>query len=570
MAYIPLARKYRPEKFSDLTGQEATVRALTNAIELGREPRSLVFSGVRGVGKTTTARLYAKALTCVEAPTPNPCNQCSNCQAVRKGVHEDVLEVDGASNTGVDDVRALQETLSYAPQRSKVRVFIIDEVHMLSQSAFNALLKTLEEPPDHVIFIFATTELNKIPSTILSRCQIFHLERMAVETIETRLQEILEVEGVAYEKSALRMVAAHGQGSMRDALTFLDQVIALGGGKVALSQIRGLTNKFDADTILDFVSALIVGEHNEVVAQIDVWDQSGLDFTAIAEEVAKFIRHCFILKHLNASALGLSLLGLSTTDIQRLEAISQKAHPGSLHSLFKRIVGCRRDLSGGHLDRFILENSIMEWFFTAVTHDVALSSKPAMPALLKGDVQPCKPADSSEPPSGAKGGLLAGYKDAIKKKTEIQDKGEVVAEEPKLISKTWPSTWVEMIAHWKSVRPMQARILEEVFANKYSPEEVELGVDPTTGVAFKLLNEDVQKKVLREMRNLFDFNGLLRVIPLQRSSDTAGRESVFQERKRVEREESASLSSELKGHQVTLDAITVFNGTVDSVELNRN
>ena len=186
-SYIPLARKYRPATFSELAGQDATATALANAIRLGREPHAVIFSGVRGIGKTTSARLYAKALNCDTALSPEPCNHCESCLAITAGNHEDVMEIDGASNTSVDDVRALRETVSYVPQRSRFKVYIIDEVHMLSQSAFNALLKTLEEPPAHVVFIFATTELQKIPQTIMSRCQLFHLQRMGLNTIRERI-----------------------------------------------------------------------------------------------------------------------------------------------------------------------------------------------------------------------------------------------------------------------------------------------------------------------------------------------------------------------------------------------
>ena len=229
MSYQVSARKWRPQIFEEVVGQEHVTRTLQNAIRSGRIAHAYLFSGERGVGKTTVARVFAKALNCEKGPTVDPCNQCVVCQEITRGMSVDVIEIDGASNTGVDDVRELREAVKYVPVRGKHKVYIIDEVHMLSTSAFNALLKTLEEPPERVAFLFATTELHKIPATILSRCQHFTFKRIPQEAIVQQLQKIAAEEKIRVEDGGFALMARASEGSMRDALSLIDQGAAYGG-----------------------------------------------------------------------------------------------------------------------------------------------------------------------------------------------------------------------------------------------------------------------------------------------------------------------------------------------------
>ena len=238
MSYLVLARKWRPQTFADLVGQEHVSRTLANAIQAGRVHHAFLFTGARGVGKTSAARIFAKALNCETGPTATPCNVCPSCKEITAGQSVDVFEIDGASNTGVDDVRELRENIRYLPSRSRFKIIIIDEVHMLSINAFNALLKTLEEPPDHAKFIFATTEPHKIPVTILSRCQRFDFRKIALPRVTARLREIVDAEGIRISDRALGLVARRGEGSMRDSLSTLDQVIAFCGDEVADDDVQ--------------------------------------------------------------------------------------------------------------------------------------------------------------------------------------------------------------------------------------------------------------------------------------------------------------------------------------------
>jgi DNA polymerase-3 subunit gamma/tau len=266
--YRVLARKYRPASFAQLVGQEAMVRTLSNAIESGRLAHAFMLTGVRGVGKTTTARIIARALNCTGGggaegsgePTPEPCGECENCRAIAEDRHMDVLEMDAASRTGVDDIRELIDGVRYAPTGARFKIYIVDEVHMLSKNAFNALLKTLEEPPPHVKFIFATTEVRKVPVTVLSRCQRFDLRRVDAETLIAHLAGIAEREEVTVEAAALALIARAAEGSVRDGLSLLDQAIAHSGGAVAEAEVRDMLGLADRAQVLDLFDAVMAGQ----------------------------------------------------------------------------------------------------------------------------------------------------------------------------------------------------------------------------------------------------------------------------------------------------------------------
>ena len=361
MTFKSLARTYRPTKFSELVGQEAMAKALGNAIRLGRAPHGVIFSGVRGIGKTTTARLYAKALNCQLGPTPEPCNECSSCEAIASGRHEDVLEVDGASNNGVAEVRALQETVDYVPQRSSYKVYIVDEVHMLSTAAFNALLKTLEEPPAHVIFVFATTELEKVPQTIHSRCQVFHLRKLSVRTIRDRLVYILEKEQIAFDEKAVAVIAREGHGSMRDAVTLLEQAIAIGEGRVSTDSLSHMVSNLSSTPYLNLLGSLVDRNAPVIIEQLNHLDEQGSSFIDVVEEAATLVRHAFVVRDLGAEALDTTMLAMDDSELEQLKELGERAGDFDLNRIFRTLVQCRRELDGSTIDRFVLENYLLEW-----------------------------------------------------------------------------------------------------------------------------------------------------------------------------------------------------------------
>src|SRR5689334_21303908 len=285
-AYRVLARKYRPQTFAELIGQDAMVQTLANAIARDRLAHSFLLTGVRGVGKTSTARLIAKALNCVGpdgsgGPTIQPCGVCEPCRAIAEGRHIDVVEMDAASHTGVDDVREIIEAVRYSAVSARYKVYIIDEVHMLSKNAFNALLKTLEEPPEHVKFLFATTEVNKVPVTVLSRCQRFDLRRIPAEKLAAHFSEVSKAEGVEIETEAVGMIARAAEGSARDGLSILDQAIAHGAGTVTAEQVRGMIGLADLGRIRRLLDTMLSGDAAATLAELDEAHALGVDPASI-------------------------------------------------------------------------------------------------------------------------------------------------------------------------------------------------------------------------------------------------------------------------------------------------
>ena len=288
--YTVLARKYRPTSFDGLIGQEATVRTLTNAIKIGRLAHAFVLTGVRGVGKTTTARIIARVLNCIgkdgnSGPTPAPCGVCEHCIAIAQDRHVDVLEMDAASRTGVDDIRELIEGVCYRPTSARYKVYIIDEVHMLSKNAFNALLKTLEEPPVHVKFVFATTEIRKIPVTVLSRCQRFDLKRVDEETLSNHFKGVANSEGVEITKAALNLIARAADGSVRDGLSLLDQAIAHGSTLVDDQQISNMLGLSDRSQTFMLIEAVLKGDIVPALASFEQLYKDGADPSRVIEDL---------------------------------------------------------------------------------------------------------------------------------------------------------------------------------------------------------------------------------------------------------------------------------------------
>jgi len=296
MTHQALARKWRPKTFAELSGQEHVVRALSNALERGRLHHAYLLTGTRGVGKTTIARILAKSLNCERGVTATPCGVCAACVDIDAGRFVDLLELDAASNTGIDNMREILDNARYAPTVGRYKVYLIDEVHMLSKAAFNSMLKTLEEPPEHVKFVLATTDPQKIPVTVLSRCLQFNLKLLPSATIAARLAEILHAEGVAFDDSAVALIAHAARGSMRDALSVLDQALAFGAGEVRDDAVRSMLGTVDADYAFRIVEALIAGDGPALLAQARALTERSISFAGALEALAALLHRIAIVQ----------------------------------------------------------------------------------------------------------------------------------------------------------------------------------------------------------------------------------------------------------------------------------
>lgn len=310
--YVVLARKYRPQTFDDLLGQDALVQTLTNAIKNNRLHHAYILTGIRGIGKTTTARIIAKALNCTGkdgqgGPTIRPCGVCENCQAIAAGRHIDVMELDAASRTGVDDIREILDGVRYKPTNARYKIYIIDEVHMLSKNAFNALLKTLEEPPSHVKFIFATTEIRKVPITVLSRCQRFDLQRLSIENLMTLFTRILEKEQIAADNEALQIIAKAADGSARDGLSMLDQAISLGAGKVETGIVKNMIGLADRNQTFELFEQLVKGQTDALLGNIQEQYKNGANPLTILQDLVNITHMIAKAKIIPSSADEISL-----------------------------------------------------------------------------------------------------------------------------------------------------------------------------------------------------------------------------------------------------------------------
>ncbi len=355
MSYQAIARKWRPTTFAEIAGQDHVTRTLQNALRLGRIHHALLFTGARGVGKTTAARAMARALNCERGPTPEPCGECGTCREILAGASPDVVEIDGASNNSVNDVRELRDTVAYLPSRGKYRVYIIDEVHMLSSGAFNALLKTLEEPPPHVVFLFATTEPQKIPDTVLSRVQRFDFKRISAAVVADRLRTICDAEGISISEAGLRTIARAGEGSMRDAQSLLDQVIAFGGESISDQQVGEILGLVDREILYTMLEGLVTGEPGLCLDAIARVHDFGFELSQFTAELLELLRNATLVvlspsarEHVDAPA----------EELARLEAMADRMSVDLLSQWFQALLDVHDQVARSPYPRIVLEMAV--------------------------------------------------------------------------------------------------------------------------------------------------------------------------------------------------------------------
>lgn len=393
MSYQVLARKWRPQTFADVVGQEHVLTALANGLSLGRIHHAYLFSGTRGVGKTSIARLLAKGLNCETGITATPCGVCDNCREIEQGRFVDLIEIDAASRTKVEDTRDLLDNVQYAPARGRFKVYLIDEVHMLSRHSFNALLKTLEEPPAHVKFLLATTDPQKLPVTILSRCLQFHLKALDVEQIRHQLEHILGAEQIAFEPRALQLLSRAADGSLRDALSLTDQAIASGDGRLTTESVSSMLGTLDDDQALSLIEALVAADGERVMAGVNEAAARGVEWEALLVEMQSLL-HRIAMVQLSPSALGTDMAAIEL----RMRELARTVPPTDVQLYYQTLLIGRKELPYAPDRRMGVEMTLLRALAFHPRMPLPEPEAPPVQAAQAAPVQQSVPVSAPPPP----------------------------------------------------------------------------------------------------------------------------------------------------------------------------
>jgi len=553
------ARKWRPQKFSELIGQEHIVRTLKNAIELDRIAHAYLFSGTRGVGKTTTARLLAKALNCEQGPTPEPCDACTFCNEIRDGSSLDVLEIDGASNNGVAEVRELIENVQYSTSSARFKVYIIDEVHMLSKSAFNALLKTLEEPPAQVIFIFATTELIKIPETILSRCQNFEFKPLTQRQIQAQLDIICKQDAIEIDTQSLEEIATNGAGSMRDAQSLLDQVIAFCGKKVDTGAVESVLGIVGQGVLEQFVDHVLAQDNAGLLALVQEVAESGKDLNYFCRDLCEYVRNLMFVKVSNNPE---SVIGSRTCNIDTLKRQVGSIDADQLQQMFAVLSKSEMDMKRASLPRMVFEMAVLRLTdIRPYGHIDDLIEKinqiETSPAARSSGV-------STPPPSETGNGPLAMELPTA----QAQVSGNGSHEQPAKVAVSSPpaagsggSEWEKIRAQATTLRRPLGTFLENCLMVALTPETLHLTfTDPyTKGLVEKEENLDVLKEAVKTVCN---YHGIRVQLDLRSPEEVKQSAAAVPPAEKKSSKPKPDHKPSRSEEEILRDALDIFGGMV--------
>lgn len=550
MSYLVLARKWRPQTFHDLTGQEHVTLTLKNAIESGRVAHAFLFTGARGVGKTSSARILAKTLNCEKGPTTEPCNLCPACREITDGNSVDVMEIDGASNNGVDEIRELRDNVKYLPSNSRYKIFIIDEVHMLSNSAFNALLKTLEEPPPHIKFIFATTEPHKVPITILSRCQRFDFKRIPLPMIFARLRYIIDQEKVSMSDTALTMVARKGDGSMRDSLSALDQVLAFCGDKVEDDDVTSLLGVVDRVMLISAMNSIFERDTGSLIRVVRKVEDCGYNMRHFCHELIDIMRTLLIIKTVPSTS---DLLDLSDRELEESTALAARADLQTIQRCISILLKTDSDMAHSSFTTLLLEMAMIRMATLAVTIPVnelldrlkALESTPLRP-VLAAESAPPRYTPSSKPYSAPK--------------TDHQASA-ATGSIPAPCLPPGSRDWQGFVGFVKLKKPMLATKLETGSPIQTSGDSLQIGY-PRGSLELSLLQEADYKHQLAELAaNYYGQPIDVRIIPL--AANSADSPLSISEKKTLDQAtKDNALKAAADSHPTLKAALEVFGGEV--------
>jgi len=558
VSYLVLARKWRPQRFEEVIGQKHVVKTLQNAIESNRIAHAFLFAGQRGVGKTSVARILSKALNCHEGPTPHPCGTCTSCKEITGGNSMDVLEIDGASNTGVDDVRELRESVKYVPSRSRYKIYIIDEVHMLSNSAFNALLKTLEEPPAHVIFMFATTEPHKIPNTVLSRCQRFDLRRISLEALVEQLGKITAQEQITIGGQGLRWIASESEGSMRDAQSILDRVISYAGKQIKDNDIVEVLGIVDKDLLMRTSQAVLDKDAKGCLDIVRELFRFGYDTRQFYQAFLEHLRNIIIVKISKDPA---KLMDLSPDEGEVLKKQVKDSEVETLQRLFDVWLKAEEEINRSSQPHVVLEMILLKMVYLKglVPLDDALAKLSDLEkrfsgrkvASESGVVRPLtsKPVEYEETQDSG------GEPSQLKEGAAAVPDGGLEGDGPNQV-------WEKFMAFAKKEKRMLAGILEHGHLLNLDEEKIELGF-ASNSFFLESANDAENKKQLKDIcEKFFGRSMQVKVSPVK---EEVNNQSQVLARGRAKEKENSSEEEALQ-HPLVDEALSIFDGKIVEVK----
>ncbi|MCJ7772607.1 MAG: DNA polymerase III subunit gamma/tau [Desulfobacterales bacterium] len=549
MSYLVFARKYRPQTFDEVVKQDHVTRTLTNAISSDRMAHAILFSGPRGTGKTTVARILAKAMNCKQGPTPVPCNQCQSCKEITSGHAVDVFEIDGASNNGVEHIRDLRENVKYMPAHSRYKIYIIDEVHMLSVSAFNALLKTLEEPPDHVMFFFATTEARKIPVTILSRCQRHDFRRIDLESISTHLMMICQKEGVKISKESISVIAHEAGGSMRDALSLLDQVIAYSEEEVSHDSILNILGVVDRKNIFAVSEAVFKGDLPVILDILDDIYDRGQNMLGFYTDLIEHFRNLIVVSIAKKTD---KLVDLPAHEIAMLQEQAKDASPILLNQVFDLLFKEEPVIRSSPNTKMAIEMIFIRIF----------QVKPVLPIDVLIEKIDTLRQGVSGVPQGKIVESQAGYggkgHEPVPENTKALDSEKEVAERStKTPDETLEQAWEKVLGMISEKHPSLAVSLAQCALKKISDNMMEIEINGS-GYTLDMVKRDKSEAILKKICSQY-FGRELQI------KFKAG--AIENKKNQKKKSKDNELKQEAFNHPLVADAIEIFDGKIVDVKI---